>query len=150
MSGGIFVFCETRNGSFRRVCGELLTQFKGVADVTQQPLAALVVGESVADEVPQLSQWGADAVFHLDCAQLADAGPEALAAVLTTFVRDSAPSLLVFGNTPLARSGGAPGRRRGRRGVRRRLRRHGVGDWRVAACALGIWRQIDLPPHDGS
>ena len=104
MMGGIFVFCETRNGSFRRVPGELLTQFRSVADAKGEPLGALVVGEPVADEVPQLSQWGADAVVHLDGPQLSEAGPETIAAVLAAYVRDAAPSLLVFGNTPLART----------------------------------------------
>ena len=57
MSGGIFVFCETKDGGFRRVCGELLTQFRNVADAGQQALCAIVVGEPVADELPQLSEW---------------------------------------------------------------------------------------------
>ena len=103
MSGGIYVFCETRDGGFRRVCGELLTQFRGVADTGQQALCAIVVGEPVADELPQLSEWAADKVFHVTSPQLSDA-PEALAAALTAFARDAAPSLLVFGNTPLARA----------------------------------------------
>jgi len=103
MSGGIVVFCETRDGSFRRVCGELLTQLRSVADAWHQPLGAVVVGELATDELPRLSEWGADAVFHLTSPQLSG-GPEALAAVLTTFVRDSAPSLVAFGNTPLART----------------------------------------------
>ncbi len=103
MSGGIFVFCETKDGAFRRVSGELLTQFRSVADAWQQPLVAVIVGQPVADELPQLSEWAADKVFHVTSPQLTDA-PEALAGVLTDFIKDAAPSLLVFGNTPLART----------------------------------------------
>ena len=120
MSGGIFVFCETKDGGFRRVCGELLTQFRSVADAGQQTLCAIVVGEPVADELPQLSEWAADKVVHVTSPQLSDA-PEALAAALTAFAREAAPSLLVFGNTPLARAVAPQGRGRPGRRLRRRL-----------------------------
>ena len=103
MNGGIFVFCETKDGAFRRVSGELLTQFRSVADAWQQPLVAVIVGQPVADELSQLSDWAADKVFHVTSPQLTDA-PEALAGVLTGFVKGAAPSLLLFGNTPLART----------------------------------------------
>ena len=103
MSGGVVVFCETRDGGFRRVSGELLTQFRAVADAWHQPLVAVAAGDPVVEGLPQLSQWGADKVVHLDNPDLSS-GPEALAGVLRTYVRDSAPSLLVFGNTPLART----------------------------------------------
>lgn len=103
MSGGIFVFCETKDGGFRRVCGELLTQFRSVADAGQQAVYAIVVGEPGADELPQLAEWAADKIVHLSSPQLSDT-PEALAAVLTAYAEDAAPSLLVFGNTPLARA----------------------------------------------
>ena len=53
MSSGILVFCETKDGALRRVCGELLTQFRGVADAWGQPLVAVLVG--AASDEPQLA-----------------------------------------------------------------------------------------------
>jgi electron transfer flavoprotein alpha subunit len=100
---GVFVFCETKDGSYRRVCGELLTQFRSVADAWQQALCAIVVGEAPEDGQSQLSEWGADKIVHLTSPHLTEA-PETLAGVLTGYVNEAAPSLLVFGNTPLARA----------------------------------------------
>ena len=72
MSGDIYVFCETKDGGFRRVCGELLTQFRGAADAGQQAVCAIVGERPAADELPQLSEWAADKVFHVTSPQLSD------------------------------------------------------------------------------
>ncbi len=103
MSSGILVYCETKDGALRRVCGELVTQFRAVADAWGQPLVAIVVGDAGPDELQQLSAWAADKVVHVGSPQLTEA-PEALAGVLTGYVAESGPSLVVFGNTPLARA----------------------------------------------
>jgi electron transfer flavoprotein alpha subunit len=103
MSGDILVFGETRDGSFRRVCGELLTQFRSVADAWSRRLGVVLVGDTALGDVPQLSEWGADVVIRLPGLPASD-GPETLSDLLGVFVRDADPSLLLFGNTPLART----------------------------------------------
>jgi electron transfer flavoprotein alpha subunit len=103
MSSGVVVFCETKDGAFRRVCGELLTRFRSVAAARQELLVAVVAGEPAPDQSVQLGEWAADKVVHIQGLQLTGA-PEATAAALGAYVWQTSPSLVVFGNTPLARA----------------------------------------------
>jgi electron transfer flavoprotein alpha subunit len=103
MSGDVLIYGETRDGAFRRVCGELATQFRGVADAWGRRLGIVVVDDSAVDDLSQLAAWGVDVVIHLPGVPASD-GPESLSAILAALIRDATPSLLVFGNTPLARS----------------------------------------------
>jgi len=102
MSGDVLVFCETRNGVFRSFCGELLTQFRPIAEQEHVTLGAVVVGEVPGWE-SQLSAWGADTVYRLEPIP-PEVGPEALADQLTNLVQAMEASFLLFGNTPLART----------------------------------------------
>lgn len=103
MSSDILVFCEVRDGALRRVCGELLTQFRSIADARGQSLVAVVVGDAGPDGRSQLSAWAADRIVHLSSPQPSES-PEVLAGVLAGYVMQSGSSLVVFGNTPLARA----------------------------------------------
>jgi electron transfer flavoprotein alpha subunit len=102
--GDIEVFCETRDGAFRKVGAELLTQFRAIADATNCQLGAVVVGTDVTDKMPQLSEWGADVVYHIEEQQVSGTGPDAFADLLADLVDETTPSFLIFGNTPLARA----------------------------------------------
>ncbi len=102
MSGDVLVFCETRNGEFRSVCGELLTQFRLLAEQEHVTLGAVVVGEVPGWE-SQLSAWGADTVYRLEPIPR-EVGPEALADQLANLVQAIEASFVLFGNTPLART----------------------------------------------
>jgi electron transfer flavoprotein alpha subunit len=102
MSGEVLVFCETRNGAFRSFCGELLTQFRPIAEQEHVALGAVVIGEVPGWE-SQLSAWGADTVYRLEPIP-PEVGPEALADQLTNLVQTIEASFLLFGNSPLART----------------------------------------------
>jgi len=103
MTGGAYVFCETRNGAVRKVVGELLTQLPAVVGGDVQPIAAVFVGEPSAEEVDQLSTWGADEIIGLRCGEPTPSA-DVTADVLASFMREVGGSLLAFGNTPLARA----------------------------------------------
>ena len=56
---GVYVFAETRDGEFRKVTGELLSQFRSVADCVGEPLVALAVGPLPAAPEDYLAAIGA-------------------------------------------------------------------------------------------
>ncbi|MEW6545445.1 MAG: electron transfer flavoprotein subunit alpha/FixB family protein [Bacillota bacterium] len=100
---GIFIYAEAKEGEFRKVTGELLSQCRAVADSTGQPLVALVVGPAPEDAPARLAPFGADSVLHLDGPGLGVYTSQAYAWAVAACLKEREPAALFFGNTPLAR-----------------------------------------------
>ena len=64
MANGIWVIAETRNGEYRKVTFECLSEAVRLAD--GQEVSCLLIGSGVADMAAQLGAYGADKVVVID------------------------------------------------------------------------------------
>ncbi len=100
---GVFVFAETKDGEFRKVTGELLSQFRTVADSLGEPLVAVAAGPLPESPAERLAQFGADLLLHLDAPELESYSSQGFVAALAACVKERQPRAVLFGNTPQAR-----------------------------------------------
>lgn len=100
---GVFVFAETKDGAFRKVVGELLSQFRAVADSLDEPLVAVAVGLLPEAATESLALFGADFLLHLDAPELQSYSGQGFTSALASCVEERQPRAVFFGNTPLAR-----------------------------------------------
>ncbi len=99
MAGNVLIIAEHWNGKLEGVTFQMLTKGRELADAMGVSLEALVVGGNVGGMAEQLATAGADAVFVVDDAALANAagGLQAEAAVVA--LRGIAPRLTLVGYT---------------------------------------------------
>ncbi len=95
---GIYIFCELRDGAPRKVAGELLTNFRQIADQLAEPLRAVCPETVPSPAADKLGTWGAEKILVL-----AADGPEQMVAALADLIERERPSLLLLGNSPLVR-----------------------------------------------
>ena len=100
---GVFVFAETKDGEFRKVTGELLSQFRAVADSLGEPLVAVAVGALPESPAERLAQFGADLLVHLDAPELQTYTSQGFTAAVASCIKVRQPRGVFFGNTPQAR-----------------------------------------------
>lgn len=63
MSKPVFVITEQRNGAFRKVSFEIVSEGRRLADKLSTEIVALVIGETSDDPAATLGQYGADKVL---------------------------------------------------------------------------------------
>jgi electron transfer flavoprotein alpha subunit len=100
---GVFVFAETKDGEFRKVTGELLSQFRAIADTLGEPLVAVAVGPLPESPTDRMSHFGADLLLHLDGPELKAYSSQGFTAAVASCVQERKPRLVLFGNTPEVR-----------------------------------------------
>lgn len=103
MGKGVLIFAEHKNGQLRKAACELLSHGRGIADQLGGELAAVVMGQGLGDLAAACGQYGADKVYVADAPDLATYTTEPYTAVLTKIIGDSAPAVVLAGNTVLAR-----------------------------------------------
>ncbi|MBC7336784.1 MAG: electron transfer flavoprotein subunit alpha/FixB family protein, partial [Clostridia bacterium] len=103
MATAVLVFAEHKEGQWRKVTAELLTQGRLLADKLGGELGALLLGHGVASMAESLGQYGADKVYLADDERLANYTTDAYTAVIGELVKNLQPRLVLFGHTALAR-----------------------------------------------
>lgn len=102
---GIWVFAEWRAGKVHRVSHELLSAGRRLADKRAVPLAAVLLGHSLTEDMAnELISYGADLVYVVDRPELAHFTDEAYAGALVELVRQYKPEVLLAGATSMGRS----------------------------------------------
>jgi electron transfer flavoprotein alpha subunit len=101
---GVWVFAEQRQGRLAPVTLELLGEARRLAEALQVPVAAVLLGNSVADLAPTLLAGGADKVYLVEHPRLADFLEEPYTAALTGLARRFQPEIILAGATYLGRA----------------------------------------------
>ena len=99
----VFVFAEQREGEPRPCTLELLGEGRKLADKLEQELAAVLLGDDVADLCSLLVAHGADKVYLANNSSLGSYQTESYTAVLTAIVSQYKPSIFLFGATTTGR-----------------------------------------------
>ena len=97
MSQGILVIAEQRNGAFRKVAFEAVSEGRRLADSMNTELTAVVIGYGVENIAGELGKYGADNILAADNAALADYNTDAYTNILAGIVELKNPVLIILG-----------------------------------------------------
>jgi len=100
---GVYVWVDQFKGAALPVSWEALGVGKSIASATNQPLIAVVFGQSVDSVVAEAFHYGADKVVKSDDATLKDFRVEPYTALLAKVVKDNGGSVVLAGATTRGR-----------------------------------------------
>lgn len=98
-NSGVLVICEINDGVLSSLSTELLGCGKKLAEASGQGLSAVLVGSGVSSYANEAAAWGADKVYVVEDALLADYQPELYTVALEKVVAETTPLIILFGNT---------------------------------------------------
>jgi electron transfer flavoprotein alpha subunit len=99
----VWVFIEQEGGTVAPVSLELVSKARELADDLDGQVAALLLGEDVADLAQSLMHQGADKVFLSEHQELAVYRTLPYARVIIDLIEEHHPYIVLFGATPLGR-----------------------------------------------
>ncbi|HNS38906.1 MAG TPA: electron transfer flavoprotein subunit alpha/FixB family protein [Promineifilum sp.] len=97
MSGGVWVFVESRDGAVSTISREAIGEARAVAGTLGAPLTGLVFGKDVADVVASAFDLGVDAVIASDDAVFENGRLEALGPQLVNLAKERQPDVIILG-----------------------------------------------------
>jgi electron transfer flavoprotein alpha subunit len=97
MAQGVFAITEQRDGAFRKVSYEVVSEGRRIADGLGGELTAAVLGSGVEGIAAELGKYGADRVVVADDAALAEYTTDAYTNVLADAIRAADPAVIVVG-----------------------------------------------------
>ena len=100
---GVWVFAEQRGGRLKDVGYELLSQGRELADTLETELCAVCFGQGI-DETGALIASGADKVYLVEEAALADNQEDLYTQELVELIQQFKPEIVLAGATSLGRS----------------------------------------------
>lgn len=101
---GVWVVAEQRNGQAAEVTLELLGEGRKLADILQEELNAVLVGNDVGDIGKDLVAYGADRVYLLQNPNLANFLEGPYTQVLVDLFKEKKPNVVLMGATAFGRS----------------------------------------------
>lgn len=99
MANGVFVITEQRDGEFRKVSFEAVSEGRRIADGLSTELAAVVLGSGIEGIAGDLAKYGADKILAADDPALADYTTGAYTNVLAELIKNSDPAVVILGAT---------------------------------------------------
>jgi electron transfer flavoprotein alpha subunit len=99
MAQGVIAVTEQRDGRFRKVSYEVVSEGRRIADGMGCPLTAVVIGSGVDALGAEIKAYGPDTVVVLDAPELADYRTDAYTNVLTGWLAGAAPAVILAGAT---------------------------------------------------
>ena len=97
MAQGVFVITEQRDGAFRKVSYEVVSEGRRIADGLGGDLTAVVIGAAVDGIASELEKYGPDKILLADDPALADYTTDAYTNVLSDLVASVDPAVIVVG-----------------------------------------------------
>lgn len=97
MAQGVLVVTEQRDGAFRKVSFEAVSEGRRIADELGTEVTAVVLGSGVEDMAGELGKYGADKVLVADDAVLADYTTDTYTNVLADIIKSNEPQVIFLG-----------------------------------------------------
>lgn len=104
---GVWVYLELSEGQPRNVGLELLGEGRKLADAMNQKLAAVIIGDGVADLAKEAFAYGADQVYLVEAAELKHYSTDGYTITMTDLINTYRPSVILMGATNDGRDFGA-------------------------------------------
>ncbi len=99
MAQGVFVITEQRDGEFRKVSFEAVSEGRRIADGLSGDVTAAVLGSGIEGIAGELGKYGADKVLAADDPALADYTTDGYTNVLTDLIKSVDPAVIILGAT---------------------------------------------------
>ena len=103
MADNVLVFAEQREGKFRKVALEAVSEGKRLADRLGGESSAAVIGSGVEGIAGSLGAYGAAKVYVVDDPALEDYTSDGFAKALCRIIKDTEPSIVLMGCTSTGR-----------------------------------------------
>ena len=97
MAQGVFAITEQRDGAFRKVSYEVVSEGRRIADGMGSELTAAVRGSGVEGIAAELEKYGPEKIVVADDAALAEYTTDAYTNVLADLIKAADPAGLVAG-----------------------------------------------------
>ena len=97
MGQDVFVIAEQRDGAFRKVTYEAVSEGRRLADGLNSGLTAAVLGSDVEKIAGELGKYGADTILVLDDPALSDYSTDGYTNVLSDIIKAHDPKLVILG-----------------------------------------------------
>ena len=102
-TGGVWVFCEQRQGKMMSTSYELISEGRKLADERGTKLYGLLLGDGIEGIAKELGGYGADKVYVYNSPLLKDYTTDAYTKVITDAVEEIKPEILLFGASNIGR-----------------------------------------------
>jgi len=99
----IVVFAEQRGGALRKITFEVISEGKRLATAAGDSLKVLLAGDNVSGLAEELKKFGPDEIAVVNSDKLADYTTESYAGVLTDYVKQENPSLVLLGHSAIGK-----------------------------------------------
>jgi electron transfer flavoprotein alpha subunit len=97
MAQGVFAITEQRDGEFRKVSFEAVSEGRRVADGLGTDLTAVVLGTGIESLAEELKKYGPDKIWVADDPALADYTTDAYTNILSGLVQTADPAVIILG-----------------------------------------------------
>ena len=97
MAQGVIAITEQRDGKFRKVSFEVVSEGRRIADGLSAQLTAVVIGSGVGSLAAEIKKYGPDQIVILDDPALADYRTDAYAPALAEVVKSRDPAVVITG-----------------------------------------------------
>lgn len=97
MAQGVFAITEQRDGEFRKVSFEAVSESRRVADGLGTDLTAVVLGAGIEGLAEELKKYGPDKIWVADDPALADYTTDAYANILSGLIQSADPAVIILG-----------------------------------------------------
>jgi electron transfer flavoprotein alpha subunit len=97
MPQGVLAITEQRDGVFRKISFEAVSEGRRIADGLGADLCAVVLGSGIEGIAGELQKYGADKILVADDAGLADYTTSAYTNVIADLVQSADPAVIVLG-----------------------------------------------------
>lgn len=101
---GIWVFAEQKNGKIQSVSYELLGKAQELAKKLNSPVSAVLIGNSLDDQLDELIWHGADNIYLTEAPEIANFQDEPYTNILVELIKKHKPEILLCGATAIGRS----------------------------------------------
>lgn len=101
--GGVWVFCEQRQGKMMPTSFELISEGRKLADELGSKLYGLLLGSNVEGIAKELGGYGADGVYVCDSPLLENYTTDGYTKVICDVIREYKPEAMLIGATNIGR-----------------------------------------------
>ena len=101
--GGVWVFCEQRQGSMMPTSYELISEGRKLADELGTKLYGILLGDGIEGIAKDLGGYGADGVYVCDHPMLKDYTTDGYTKVICDVIEEYKPEIMLIGATNIGR-----------------------------------------------
>ena len=102
-TGGVWVFCEQRQGKMMSTSYELISEGRKLADERGTKLYGLLLGDGIEGIAKELGGYGADGVYVCDHPLLANYTTDGYTKVICDVIEEYKPEMMLIGATNIGR-----------------------------------------------